>query len=514
MASNFRKKFWKKSVALFFILSIIFPVAYAPLFAPRAEAVLGVLDINLESVPEIIVKVLESIGMTLAQRMVDDMVKETIKWANTGFEGGPSYVTDTEKYFTNIADGVAGKFIGGSDLNFLCSPFQAQIRLSLQRQYVQDRTYQCTLSGIYQNAENFGDAVNKGGWDTWFDVTQNDANNPYGAYFQAKLALDQRITSKVGVEKDDLETNLGFRSTRDCKSRNPSLAAIEAAEDGLYEGLTRDDANEFGNIVLDIYEGKIKYDKTKLEGECLEFSEVITPGSIVKEQLDKSLGSGMSRLINAQHIDQLVSAFANGLLQRYVFGPKGLFGSGTEDTLATSRELFDADKDGTPDGYDYDGDKNLDICNLGVIDPKKRPGVDPETGIQNCRLSEKRFDSPYFSPICERLDSTTATLKAFNRFISENDFNKDQSDTWFSRITIASGAVDDFINNLGRFEAKAWDNTLFSLGYYSRHLNNRITELAKKDRLGPMGDKGELNRMRINTDEMLTYLTKFKTTIG
>src|SRR5690606_1977900 len=127
-------------------------------------------------------QIADMVARSAAQAILTQMINSTVEWANNGFDGNPAYAIDPVRYIGNIADGVAGEFIGGTELGFLCSPFQAQIRLSLQKQYTRGAQFQCTLSEVVGNIEDFYQDINQGGWDAWFVMTQNPQNNPYGAF--------------------------------------------------------------------------------------------------------------------------------------------------------------------------------------------------------------------------------------------------------------------------------------------------------------------------------------------
>ncbi len=293
MVYNFIKMSAQKLVSIFLLIALltsnlfVFPIS-------KVEAQVAVTDLAHtavtagEATRRTTKDILNAAAMFTAQIVIERIVASTVEWANSGFEGNPAYVTDPKQYFTNIADGAAGDFIKGSDLGFLCSPFQANIRLSLAQQYYQPRPFQCTITQIVGNIDNFLGDFNQGGWDAWFSMTQNPTNNPYGAYLEAKIELDSRIASALGLEKEQLEWNQGFLSWADCIVKDP------------------------------------------LTGECLARGPVKTPGTIIKGQLDRVLPSGLEKLISVENVEQLAQSFAAGLLQRYVFGSKGLFSNDTK----------------------------------------------------------------------------------------------------------------------------------------------------------------------------------------
>ena len=236
---------------------------------------------------------LDLIAITLAKAALESILNSTIEWVNSGFEGNPSFVTDPEQFFTNIADGIAGEFIEGSDLDFLCSPFQTQVRLSLQRSYTSgqrigesDYQFQCTLSDVVDNIDAFYNDFSQGGWDGWFTMTQNSANSPYESYINAQIELDSRIEEALGLQKEQLSWSSGFLSWAPCERENPET------------------------------------------GECIERGPTQTPGIVIEKQLENVLGTGVRQFELADEFDELVSALINQLLQRFVFGAQGLFSGG------------------------------------------------------------------------------------------------------------------------------------------------------------------------------------------
>ncbi len=289
-----------KHILLFTILLTFFSTLFSPFSTQKVEAsvlggAIGAITAahaiphvpTGDTVGNLVMTTLKLAAKEVAQQMIEQMVRDTINWVNNGFNGNPAYVTNPERYFTDIANGVAGDFIHDSRLGFLCSPFQAQITASLRftydSVYAQPRpAYACTATGIWGNIKGFQDNF-EGGWDSWFQITQNDANNPYGAGLAAQVALSQEVQNKLGLAKDEYSINKGFLSFKDS-------------------------------------EGNIK-----------------TPGTLIEDQLKDTLGSGFTQLVNAKEFDDLIDAFMAQLIRKTVFPPKnqGLF-SNTAITYTNS----------------------------------------------------------------------------------------------------------------------------------------------------------------------------------
>ena len=330
------------SKKLIIVASFVFITStlYSPIFAHRAQAwFLLTTDIKV-----LAKTIADGIAMATAQRLVDNTVRSTVNWAQSGFDGNPAYVTDPQQFFLNVGDTVAGDFIGGasSTLSFLCSPFQTKIRLALRNAYLQEPQYSCSLTGVVQNVDAFYNNFSQGGWDAWFAVTQTSGGNPYDAYLEAKLDLDSRIANTIGLKQDELNRNQGFLSWKACEQYGPPQTG------GI------DDPGRLDTPTQ----------------RCIK-EKTLTPGVTIKEQLDKVLPSGMQKLITVNHVEQLVTAFANGLLNRYVFGSEGLFNrrshSPTEAGSAGTSSVFgvDIDGDGINDLIDTNNDYEIDTCVYG-----------------------------------------------------------------------------------------------------------------------------------------------------
>lgn len=255
------------------------PVPIADKALRAKEVGITVFGITLCAAPGLCLT-MDSLAIALAKIAIESILDDTINWINSGFEGNPAFINDPEQYFTNIADGIAGDFINGSDLGFLCSPFQAQIRLALRQRQAQKPRFQCTLTEVVENIEGFYDNFAEGGWDGWFSLTQNDANNPYGAYLAAQIELDSRVARALGIQDKQLSWNSGFLSWSEC--------------------IKKEDES----------------------GECLKRGPVKTPGIVIQNQLESVLGTGLKQLELADEVDEVIAALFAQLLKSLVFNSK------------------------------------------------------------------------------------------------------------------------------------------------------------------------------------------------
>ncbi len=234
----------------------------------------------------------DGIASQLAKQIVQNMTQSIVTWINSGFEGSPAFVTDLKGFLLDAADQTAGDFIyNNPDLNFLCSPFQLDVKIALAVAYQQHAhggfsEAQCTLSDVTDNIEGFlnGD-FSAGGWDSWLEITQNPVNTPTGAYLAAEGEMYARIVDEQGRTIRELDWGNGFLSFKVCSD-------------------------------TDVASGKAK--------DC----DITTPGTVIANQLNKSLGAGQDALITADEINEIIGALFAQLAQQAITGVNGLLGLG------------------------------------------------------------------------------------------------------------------------------------------------------------------------------------------
>ncbi len=217
----------------------------------------------------------DSIATTFLKPLIRNMTNSLVQWINSGFQGSPLFVSDPAKFFIGVADRIAGSFIEGSDLAFLCSPFSLKIRLALNLNYsarFRDEIG-CTLTDVVENIDNFQKDFTQGGWDAWFSMTQNPQNNAQGAYLSSQSQLDIRLASALGIEVAQLDWGQGFLSFRDCEI----------------------------------------YDQT---GKCIKYGPTKTPGTVINGQLQDALGTDLSQLELADEFDEIVAALVGQLFSK------------------------------------------------------------------------------------------------------------------------------------------------------------------------------------------------------
>lgn len=244
---------------------------------------------------------LDLIQWILVDIVLAQIIDDVLAWVASGFQGDPAFVTDLEGYLVNIADETAGNFIYGSELGVLCSPFKLEVQTIIETHYFQrDRNFQnqaqCRLSDVVDNVDAFlndGDFY-AGGWDGWFNLTQRSSNNPYGALVLAEAEMKLRIVNQQGRESTLLDWGSGFLS--------------------------------FKNEDCDV----------SVDPTC---KQILTPGAVIEEQVNKTLGIEMDRLVTADELDETFAALATSLVTRIVQG-NGLRGISSSEFVNQSLKLL------------------------------------------------------------------------------------------------------------------------------------------------------------------------------
>ncbi len=342
------------------------------------------------------------LAIFVARQIIRGITAQTVNWVNSGFKGNPAFVTDPNQFFLNVGDTVAAKMLSeNSALNKLCTPFRAQVRLALAKNYLNDQTqYACTLGTVEKNYDAFMKNFDEGGWEGWFSMTQNSQNNPFGALINAQSDLDVQIGSQNKKYDDQLNRGLGFLSFERCKkgatlTGSGQLTATPTTE--CEEGQVDFTKNP---PQCKKYKTTVEYIDSGLgQGDCAPGDkEAVTPGSVIGTQLNKVIGSSVTQLELVNDINQIVSALMTQLFQMVVGGiGNGLKGA-TEKSVAdnASRSLIEKMANGSPESTSEDL-KNRDLVAsstpVELLQPVYTPPTDQEVDAQTKKYADRYNDS-------------------------------------------------------------------------------------------------------------------------
>jgi hypothetical protein len=238
----------------------------------------------------------------LALTLVQNLTQATVSWINGGFQGQPMFIADPAKLLSDTANQTIGNMIlNNPDLNFLCAPFQAQVKIALGLSYptfAQQIT--CTLPGILNNVNN---AVNSASvnvsvntqnvWTNWLQTTQNPQDDPIGGYLIGIEGIDAQVTSDQNAKTQELSWGQGALTFSNCYDtyQDMSGATVGNKSDTYIQG-TQPPATP-----TDIAAGGVR---------TVQHCSVATPGAIITNMLGFQANS-------AGNMSELQAALGNGV---------------------------------------------------------------------------------------------------------------------------------------------------------------------------------------------------------
>ncbi len=227
---------------------------------------------------------------TLGRLAVQAITDSTVDWINSGFDGQPAYVQDFGQFFGKVADQSAGEFIQSSDLAFLCSPFQLQVKIAIAQSYANRKSSSagsCTLTGVTSNINSFLNGnFSDGGWPAFLELTTVPSNNPYAGFVQGQIMLGNKIVYDTNNAKDSISPG-GFLS-----QTQKSNCKIRTTKDP--DGTSRKE--EYG---------------------CTY--KIVTPGSVIEDSLHTAMDGQLDSLQLGESIDQILGALSNQLITKLLY---------------------------------------------------------------------------------------------------------------------------------------------------------------------------------------------------
>lgn len=263
--------------------------------------------------------ILDVVLYKMINLVIQRISASTVNWINSGFRGSPAFVANPGAYFTSIANEVAGDFIyNNPNLNFLCGPIKARIRVTLAANYNRRTTPRsCTLDDVIGNMEDFINDFERGGWQKFFRLTQEQQNNPIGAYIQAEGDMARQIASRLDLKRKELDWGNGFLSFKTCDKLTPVSSSPTGPPVGI--PIISPDGGEPTYSAPPT--GEPAGPAVSGRSECIPGSEKIsTPGSVLENQLNRVLGISGNRIAVANEINQIISALMNQLIGRVIGG--------------------------------------------------------------------------------------------------------------------------------------------------------------------------------------------------
>lgn len=356
MSFLFYNKQIRKSLLIFIFVSIVFSsipektnAQWVTFDVPTEVSSVGGTVAGgttaMKSVKDIATYIADKFARAFTRAAIRGLTQSTVNWINNGFKGNPSFVTDPGQFFLDVADTSASQMLSETSLNKLCTPFKAQVRLALVKNYLQDNNnYSCTLSTLKNNYEAFTQDFSQGGWEGWFEMTQTSGGNPYSAYFAAQNQLAIQVGNQQIKYQKQMDLGTGFLNFEKCKpgttyKEKAAAASYTPQGPGLQQDVcvTSDCSNSNATVPTPIADEN-GCDATDLQ--------TVTPGSVIESQLQNALGTGVRQMELsselAHGVDAIISATIDTLIaQLYtrVLGDTGLLDNKHGNPSDTSSPL-------------------------------------------------------------------------------------------------------------------------------------------------------------------------------
>ena len=289
----------------------------------------------------------------LIASVISTIIQSTTNWVNSGFQGKPSFIQDFGQASKDIGDQVFTGVLKEIELSdartkglstFICGPFSQEIhdafriRIAAAKGGSFTQHSACTIEGVLaeagQTLEAFEDDFTQGGWPAWLELTTNPVNNRYGAYFIINNEVGKRIAEAVDDQNKQLVFGSGFLSQKvqgECLDTPEETAAYNAA--GVLQSLDQNSSQQGPDAML--ADRSVANPDPVVCGRRAP-DRIVTPGQVISTQFSRILGSGNDKLVNADEIDELVSALLNQALTQALTGVRGLFGASEAEPGETS----------------------------------------------------------------------------------------------------------------------------------------------------------------------------------
>lgn len=331
-----RPTFIKKFTALVVAFAIIFSIAPKPVQAADYDSPIQVARAIITSVSTAAIQslsnalnikefTLDGAAVAIGRIAIQSIVRSTVNWINTGFQGSPAFATDLRATIQDAADQATNSFFNELENNLeIESPFQNQVAQTVLRAYYIGTSRDSffirnpyTLNQVSDDPAAFARGeIRQGGLRAWTEAILSPQNNYLGARQLLETELNRQVAAVAGQLHEEVANGGGFFSWRQCDA---SVTTLEGS------GQTTTSVNGIG------------VDLTPHQ-TCLS-SHIETPGSVLAGQINHSLGLGTDELVQADEINELVNALMGQLMQQVV-GATGLAGLSRGSTATGGRDYF------------------------------------------------------------------------------------------------------------------------------------------------------------------------------
>lgn len=225
-------------------------------------------------------------------------------------KGVAMFVTSLSNFKRGTRDNQALRFANkfGNQSN---SPFADSIRKSLLSNYAQNssmdgflKTLSCSLG---KNTPAFvGGNFGKGGWSTWLSLTTKCENDPYCLVYKAQSKMSNTVADATASALNKLSWGNGFLSW--CGKTSDSVKKDSAKKQTVSVKYKTSQKSIGGNYKYNSKIGNSAGDPcTNKDGTP---GTIKTPGSVIKDQLHKILGTNVDKWAMTGEINKMLGSIS------------------------------------------------------------------------------------------------------------------------------------------------------------------------------------------------------------
>lgn len=262
----------------------------------------------------------------IAAVLIRSLTDSIIGWIQGGEVAGGNvgFIGNFEEALRFEADARGGEFLNNLAGINLCGNIGAFLQIALRTSLSLQQRFQCTVTDIVENVEDFFADFNQGGWPAFIRLSLQPQNNPYGAYL---LALD----AKAGEESSALlghelraKTGIGYEG---------EYITIDRCTDTVTSLPSNIDPNT-SNFVHNP-DGTVSL--------CYKEKLIKTPGHLVAGLLQDAFKSNIDFAVVADEVNEAIEAIILALIDRLTTSGEGVFSPDAGLTTETGLDPVEGD---------------------------------------------------------------------------------------------------------------------------------------------------------------------------
>lgn len=166
---------------------------------------------------------LDALAYCLLNSIISYIADATIEWINSGFEGSPMFVNDTQGFFQSVVDYELNNFMQELQDGLLCEPITLDLQLALMKQAMRNgaRDSRCGAGGAsainnLQTGRYSSADANK--------VLLNSGSNPLTSYYNTTDSATLRLRGKRNLIQLEVDWGRGWLGVPDPENPNRRIS--------------------------------------------------------------------------------------------------------------------------------------------------------------------------------------------------------------------------------------------------------------------------------------------------